>query len=295
MFVEMCFALQASLQFKPIAHHLQSMIAQKSGHPVAKDWPIRVVDDLDPPNMLCWRRRVTARYDEITRRFLPLDQSQIVLENARLLYLQKEHLQIGMKNGRFEQTVQRLREEVGPKGLLFAMIDGGSRAKDVERQLTMMMMKHRLNIIRVDGPLDAATWLYDMTADLGYKPHRLLEKSHLPNIGDTNLDTGANARDTWYKMLLQVFRMTESAAQGIMQQYPTFYSLLSAYEASGWEGEHLLKEILILKRRDGMDRQQLRLGPKLSNRVWRSLTSTNPDELLADFGRADADLDDDDG
>ncbi|EJT98144.1 hypothetical protein DACRYDRAFT_18224 [Dacryopinax primogenitus] len=268
-------------------------IVDKSGKPGARDWPIRVVDELDPPNSICWTRRVKSRYDEGTRQFVPLDEPLSVIENARLLYLQKEHLQNGLKSGRLEQTVQRLRDELGPKALLFAMIDGGGRSKETERQLTMRMMKYQLNVIRVDGYQDAATWLYDMTADLGYKPYRLLEKSHLPNIGDTNIDAGANSRDTWYKMLLQVPRMTESAAQGIMKEYPTFHSLMSTYQLAGWQGERLLENILITKRKDGMDRQRQRLGGRLSNRVWRSLTSEDPDEHLAQFGQG-AGIDDDD-
>jgi len=95
-------------------------------------------------------------------------------------------------------------------------------------------------------------------------------------------------------MLLQVHRMTESAAQGIMKQYPTFHSLMSTYEGAGWEGERLLQEILITKRKDGMSRRNLRLGPKLSNRVWRSFASLDHDELLADFGQADNGVDGDD-
>ncbi|KZO97257.1 hypothetical protein CALVIDRAFT_82138 [Calocera viscosa TUFC12733] len=172
MFIEICSALDESPQFQPIAHHVRAMIVEKSGHPGAGDWPIRVVDELDPPNTICWRRRVTARFDKGKRQFVPLDHPQSVMENARLLYLQEEHLQNGLKNGRFEQTVQRLRDELCPNGLLFAMIDGSSGSKVIERQLTMMMMKHRLNVIRVEGPEDAATWLYDITADLGFKPHR---------------------------------------------------------------------------------------------------------------------------
>ncbi|KZT58005.1 hypothetical protein CALCODRAFT_262531 [Calocera cornea HHB12733] len=245
--VEMCSALVNSSEFSPIAAHLRSTIIQKSPRPGEEGWPIRIVNKLDPPNSIRWRRRITTRYDERAHQFVPLDKSESRLENARLLYMRMDQLYDGLKQGTFEKTVRRLRDKLGEKALLFAMIGPGNCSRDVEARLTMMMMEYHLNVIRVDGPQDAATRLYNLTANFSFKPHRQLAKAHLPNIGDTKLSSGSNAHDTYFKILLQVHRMTESAAQGIMQQYPTLYSLMFAYESIGWKGEHLLEDILVSK------------------------------------------------
>lgn len=71
---------------------------------------------------------------------------------------------------------------------------------------------------------------------------RLISRSYLPFCPDTKVKVGKDPKDTWTKMLSQIHRVTDSGAEGIVEQYPTMRSLLMAYEKNPLGGERLLTE-----------------------------------------------------
>lgn len=92
---------------------------------------------------------------------------------------------------------------------------------------------HDLGLSLVDKPISYPSKLLNgspcsLVTDAG---DRLIKRSHLPFCSDTKEKSGRNPLDTWIKMLAQIHRLTESAAHGIVKEYPTMRSLYDAFEA----------------------------------------------------------------
>ncbi|KAJ6529559.1 hypothetical protein DFH09DRAFT_1093973 [Mycena vulgaris] len=51
---------------------------------------------------------------------------------------------------------------------------------EIERALTGLQMAERVHLLYADTVADAVVRLYDLSADLGIKPHKLIKRSHLP-------------------------------------------------------------------------------------------------------------------
>jgi hypothetical protein len=84
------------------------------------------------------------------------------------------------------------------------------------------------------------------------------------------------ARDTWLRQVQQVPRISEPMARNIVRHYPTAHSLFEAYHhhqepANKENGPQLVSNIISdSKRREA----------KLSEQIYRLMTSTNPSEML---------------
>lgn len=83
---------------------------------------------------------------------------------------------------------------------------------------------------------------------------------------DVKVKSGKDARDCWIKILCQIPRVTPPLAESIASRYPSFYSLMEAYESCSnpKEGEELLAE---LRLEDGGAGNR-RLGPAISARIY---------------------------
>ncbi|KAJ7723845.1 hypothetical protein DFH07DRAFT_946470 [Mycena maculata] len=193
-------------------------------------------------DVFSWRRNVTAEYDPIKREWQPVEP-HTKFEETYLVYMPSDELarcirdEDGVKN-----VVRSVRAKYG-RVQIFLMIDGltaylrrsgGIRytKEQIERKLSALQMAEHTHLLYVDKIEDAVARLYDLSADLGIKPHKLIERSHLPFCSNTRQTTGANLADTWQKMIKQVHRMTESGAQGIVEVFPTANMLFEAYEAA---------------------------------------------------------------
>lgn len=79
------------------------------------------------------------------------------------------------------------------------------------------------------------------------------------------------ARDTWLRQLQQMPRLSENHAYNVVQHYPTMKSLWEAYQ-HGDEATNsaLVADILSETRREA----------KLSDHLYRCMTTTNPKEML---------------
>jgi ERCC4-type nuclease len=92
------------------------------------------------------------------------------------------------------------------------------------------------------------------------------EESFNVQFGD-NIKSGKNLKDTWQKMLECIPFVTESKALAILEKYPTFNSLHSAYSSmSEKDGEVLLTSI--------------NLGNTVSKRVYDSFMSKATQSIL---------------
>lgn len=83
--------------------------------------------------------------------------------------------------------------------------------------------------------------------------------------------SGSSLSDTWRKMLEEIGRVTPAISEAITGSYPTMNLLLAQYNALlPEEGERLLAKVPLGKRA---------IGPALSKRIYRVLTSTDGEQL----------------
>ncbi|KAJ7199383.1 hypothetical protein GGX14DRAFT_467908, partial [Mycena pura] len=236
--------------------------------------PTRAVRGFD---VFSWRSTMSKRYDPAARAWLPVAP-----------YIKKEKTYLVDEDGA-KNVVGRVRSAYdGPDGPLqiFFMIEGlkaflrrRSRMQytkdDIERALAALQMAEGTHLLCVETVPDAVERLYDLSADLGIKPYKLVERSHLPFCADTHQSTGADLADTWTMMLAQVHRVTEAGAAGIAARFPTPRALFAAYEdvtahasADEWAARdavvmNLLRAGQISHRADGTAKERA-VGPALS-------------------------------
>ncbi|KAI9753995.1 MAG: hypothetical protein M1815_005894 [Lichina confinis] len=84
--------------------------------------------------------------------------------------------------------------------------------------------------------------------------------------------TGADAHDTYLKMLQQIVRVTPPVAQGIVAEYPDVRFLLEALEQ---DGPGALQHIKKSSNASGTF-TNASLGPALSKRIYKIFTGTDP-------------------
>lgn len=83
-----------------------------------------------------------------------------------------------------------------------------------------------------------------------------------------------------WKDLLESFPLVSSdQAQAICALYPSPLLLKKAYDQAGSSGGMLLADIQV-RRGAGVLSSVRRIGPELSQKIHKFLTSTNPDELI---------------
>ncbi|KAJ7677690.1 hypothetical protein DFH06DRAFT_1033270 [Mycena polygramma] len=192
-------------------------------------------------DIFSWQRTMTAEYDPVGREWQAV-QAHTRTEGTYLVYMKADELArcIHDEDG-VKSVVRRVRQERGSKAQIFLMVVGltgyfrrksGIRyTKDeIERALAALQMAEHAHLLYVDNVADAVTRLYDLSADLGIKPYKLIERSHLPFCSDIRQRTGTTQADTWEKMLGQVHRLTTHGASGIAKDFPTLNSLFQAYE-----------------------------------------------------------------
>lgn len=87
------------------------------------------------------------------------------------------------------------------------------------------------------------------------------EELNLTVARDVKVKSGKDARDCWVKVLCQIPRVTPHLADVIVERYPSFASLMNAYDLcrTRREGEELLAELRLDDRR---------LGPIISARIY---------------------------
>ncbi|KAF8306457.1 hypothetical protein DL93DRAFT_214704 [Clavulina sp. PMI_390] len=241
---------------------------------------VKYMDSSVDPGLVRWQRRVSARYDERERIWIPVDE-YTRFEATNMIYVSAQEI-ISQENGveRIGLRIQSLREnlKLTNKHQVFIMIDDleahyrkhgkGSRAANasarqagytliskqvVERALAALQVSQRCFVVHVEGSSDAAEWVYNMTADIGVRPHKLIERSHLPFCPVMSIKTGHDNADTYRKMLERLNLITTSKAEAVMALRPTLRSLFEGYEAEEDADRRAeqLKDAVVDFRKDG--------------------------------------------
>ncbi|KAJ7151212.1 hypothetical protein C8R46DRAFT_1358103 [Mycena filopes] len=249
-------------------------------------------------NIFAWRRTMTAEFDVGSRAWLPVP-AYVRDEDAYLVYVMADELarwiqdEDGAKN-----VVRRVRAACAPRKVqIFVMVVGltlylrrktGIRytKPEIERSLAALQMAEHVHLLYIDKVEDAVERLYDLSADLGIKPYKLITRSHLPFCSDTKQQTGTSPTDTWVKMLGQVHRLTSAGAEGIVDEFPTVNSLFTAYEhADERQRDRLVMECKIGHRADGVAKER-NVGQALSQVVGTVMYSNDPLQLTYKAAKA---------
>ena len=117
--------------------------------------------------------------------------------------------------------------------------------------------------------VDLIDFIIQMTRVVALKGHLTAKNTSTvnPNLNltvdrDIKIKCGKDARDCWIRMLSEIPRVTWPIAEVILARYPSFYSLMEAYDACEKdEGEMLLAELR-------MDGEGKRIGPVTSKRIY---------------------------
>lgn len=113
----------------------------------------------------------------------------------------------------------------------------------VEKAITRLALVDKCQVIQVEKSEEIVRWLVALTAEIGLRRTKSvsLERSvpnahsryridHLTFCPDQTAKSGSDLRDTYVKMLTCVPRVTQSAAEGIVDSYPTIRKLYEAWD-----------------------------------------------------------------
>ncbi|KAJ7445251.1 hypothetical protein FB451DRAFT_1568126 [Mycena latifolia] len=240
-------------------------------------------------DVFSWRRTMRKEYDPVAREWLPVPPHART-EGTYLIYMSADELARCIRD---EDCVKNVVRQVRAAcdGQIFLMVyglkaylkrksPGRYTMAQIERAVAVLQMVEHTHLLYVDTIEDVVTRLYDLSADLGIKPYKLIERSHLPFCADTRMTAGAGLADTWAKMLEQVHRVTKYGARGMTAAFPTANALFEAYEAApaGRARDDLLAGCTVSHRADGVAKQRP-IGSALSQVVGTVIYGTDPLQL----------------
>ncbi|KAG8743710.1 hypothetical protein FRC10_011583 [Ceratobasidium sp. 414] len=227
------------------------------------------VEFFEPPDgverLIRFRRRHIARYDTALKEWIPVE-AYTRLEDLYIVLLSADQLARAVSERALPDMLSALRNthHLTAHSQIFLMIDGVNAyykrrgAANIEHDamessMTFLQAVERCFIVYVDGPVDTSQWLLNITGDL----------------------------DTYKKMLQQIRGITESAADGIVEEVPTLRSLFEGYdnENDAHARHEWLKEVTISNRKDGVAKSRI-LNQALSKKVHDVMWGRDPLTLV---------------
>ncbi|KAF8490050.1 hypothetical protein BU17DRAFT_72650 [Hysterangium stoloniferum] len=271
------FSSSLSTSLKETMANFDSTV-QPISDPVVKNTVTNMPTNLNALglNLVRWQRRVTAIYDQNLKRWNPLEKLFIRTEGDDVL----RSIDARNPSPSLRQQVEALRMALGPKHYIHLMIVGfkakTSILQRVERELVELQVREGVYVEEVPNEKEAVTWLYNISADLGIKPYKLVERSHLAfySAPSTDHQVGKTQWDTAKKMLARLPRLPDTGAAAIIKEYQSINSLMEAYndaEAQGSSGALLLQNIEASKKR---------LGPVMSQRLHNVMWGRDPKAIV---------------
>lgn len=114
----------------------------------------------------------------------------------------------------------------------------------IEHALLQLQMLNNCHVVRVPQLNDAVNWLYSIACDVSIRPYKVLETArHFP-VRASRTITGHTDLATFQGMLEQIPRCNAPAIYAITEKYPTFRSLMEAFEKTTPEkGATLLADL----------------------------------------------------
>ncbi|KAK0459486.1 uncharacterized protein EV420DRAFT_1763201 [Desarmillaria tabescens] len=233
-----------------------------------------------------WKMRSNKRYNVETRNWIPCEEYED-LQSTALLYITGANLVHLVRTKTLVQTVKDFRNAHGNQSrhhqtfIMVERLEKERQRNDVHEALASLNITCHTHHVFVESVEEAVERLYNITADIGIKPYKLIERSHLPFCADfKQVETGKTFKETWNRMLCQIPGVTFSSAQGIVHEYPTVSSLFREYAENPAAGELLLQDCVVRARVDGVQNAR-RLNKALSTRVHAVMCGEDELALVA--------------
>ncbi|KAK0210515.1 hypothetical protein DFS33DRAFT_1378508 [Desarmillaria ectypa] len=222
-----------------------------------------------------WKMQSNKQYNAEMRNWIPCEEYE-VLPFTGLLYITGANFVHPVRTKMLVQTVMDFRNAYGNQSshhqtfIMIGCLEKERLRNNVYEAVASSNITCHTHHIFVESVEEAVERLYNITADIGIKPYKLIERSHLPFCADfKQVETGKTCKETWNRTLCQIPGLTFSGAQGIVDKYPTVSSLFrkyAEYVENPTAGELLLQDCVVHARADGVQSAR-RLNKASSTRV----------------------------
>ncbi|KAG8969547.1 hypothetical protein FRC03_001986 [Tulasnella sp. 419] len=298
-------ALWDSETFKKIRETLEERLRNEyetaSSKPAPVTWKPVAVKEFDEDarfggidNLITWKRHVYARYDEVNKQWEPVTPSWQV-QGVYLMYFNLMEL-LRIYNGSENELSRRLgvlRRVLGRHHQLFIMIEGfhsstsnsnfkrGEKPK-LEQLFVKLQLEHNCFIVHSPAKDSTVNWLCNLTGDIGRKPYKLIESSHLPfysqKDGVPKIEGGdhKSTLGTYQNMLYQINSVKEPLIRNMTsKRFPTLRSLFEAYQ-DPTKPEREKESLLIgIPMNPASRARAVTVGRVISSRVYSVFTADN--------------------
>ncbi|MED6265666.1 hypothetical protein CHARACLAT_027869 [Characodon lateralis] len=161
----------------------------------------------------------------------------------------------------------------------------GMRNQDMEEVLVYLQLYKNISVVFLESWQDVTDHVCAVTKALSKRPFKLLtERSELPFCVDGSWASGARVerdgsglRDVWSRQIQQLNRVSPAVASAVTESFPSPQLLLQAYQNLGSEAEKKGMLVGLSVKTEGKER---RIGPDISARMYRCLTTENPQLVL---------------
>ena len=166
------------------------------------------------------------------------------------------------------------------------------KALDLDQIYLQLQLEHHCVIKFAEQDIDLASLILSFTKAVTVAPEKRLKNLspfsfHVDSMKQmkpirVDIEHGNKTLEPLWKQILQQFhQMGIEQAQAIVQQYGTMQALKQAYEncIDKNQAKLLLADIQV-RRGAGVLTTTRKIGPQMSEKIWKFLTSSDPNELL---------------
>ena len=156
---------------------------------------------------------------------------------------------------------------------------------DIPDLFTDIQLTYGINVLLIENETQFIQLLTQITKAIAEAPMKRCQRKDVlfvngPSCVKIDANTGEGSKKAWKMMLEQMFNVSSDISSSISSHYPSFNSLMQAYQSvSPEEGLTLLSEILV-RRGFGSLQQSRRVGPELSKRIYKFLQTQDKDEVI---------------
>ncbi|QSL65393.1 hypothetical protein MERGE_002703 [Pneumocystis wakefieldiae] len=220
------------------------------------------------PNLIFWKRKVIAEYDEKYGYFVPIPET-IRSERFILVYIKASEL-LKLEDSGVDELVKRLTDEFTGLKIIFMIesidallkkikSDRNKRYVDamraiietknsenifipsdeieekIENMLLRLQLIHNVFIVNTSSVENSAKWICILTGDISTIPYKKmkLELSTSFCMESGQVKTGSDVKDTYIKLLEIIYKVTPQIANIIVEKYPKISDLVSAFRENG--------------------------------------------------------------
>ncbi|CAG8729039.1 4192_t:CDS:2, partial [Funneliformis caledonium] len=220
----------------------------------------------DFPNIIKWRRKITAEWDDEFCAFMPTPE-RIQEESFLLIYFEISEFTKFIKDDILSDNINKIQETFSSKRIII-LIEGyesycrrrktqinrnftnavrSEQEPDLEKleeELLWLQVIAKCLIVHTKNIQDTAEMIGILSADIATIPYKN-RNCDLNFWAEGQVRSGTDPSNTWLRMLQEIQFVTEPVARGIINVYPTVRSLYKAYQRclTREEAENLLTSV----------------------------------------------------